>query len=258
MTPSRHPATAELEALEPIGLTGYGTGAYVLGTGPRHDAFLLEWAVAAPTPGTKCATTAALVPDDLDFAPRGILDASTTSAKIEPRAGTTIMWPEAATSTWSTFSVEVGAGPCASTMRLIRLEHDSDPRLSCEPMEPGDPNQPREPIGAPDGRVRPRFVGPDAFARLPRLEDVVRARVAVLGVPFDAGVSYRPGARFGASGDPCRVQAAPRVPPGHRRGAVARAPGRGRGRSRTQPIRHRRGDQGNWGRRRRSSSAPIT
>jgi agmatinase len=54
-----------------------------------------------------------------------------------------------------------------------------------------------DPIGAPDGRVRPRYVGPDTFARLPRLDDVERARVAVLGVPFDAGVSYRPGARFG-------------------------------------------------------------
>jgi len=54
-----------------------------------------------------------------------------------------------------------------------------------------------DPIGAPDGRVRPRYVGPDTFARLPRLEDVPRARVAILGVPFDAGVSYRPGARFG-------------------------------------------------------------
>jgi agmatinase len=54
-----------------------------------------------------------------------------------------------------------------------------------------------DPIGAPDGRVRPRYVGPDTFARLPRLEDVPRARVAILGVPFDSGVSYRPGARFG-------------------------------------------------------------
>jgi agmatinase len=64
-----------------------------------------------------------------------------------------------------------------------------------------------EPIGAPDGRVRPRFVGPDTFARLPRLEDVPRARVAVLGVPFDAGVSYRPGARFG----PAAVRAASKL-----------------------------------------------
>ena len=54
-----------------------------------------------------------------------------------------------------------------------------------------------DPIGAPDARIRPRFVGPDTFARLPRLQDVDRARVAVLGVPFDSGVTYRPGARFG-------------------------------------------------------------
>ena len=40
-------------------------------------------------------------------------------------------------------------------------------------------------------------MGPDTFARLPRLDQVDRARVAILGIPFDAGVSYRPGARFG-------------------------------------------------------------
>lgn len=53
------------------------------------------------------------------------------------------------------------------------------------------------PLGAPDGRVRPRYAGPDSFARLPRLADVGSAAVAILGVPFDSGVSYRPGARFG-------------------------------------------------------------
>ncbi len=56
-----------------------------------------------------------------------------------------------------------------------------------------------DPIGAPDGRVRPRYVGPDTFARLPRLADVGSSAVAILGVPFDSGVSYRPGARFGPS-----------------------------------------------------------
>lgn len=45
--------------------------------------------------------------------------------------------------------------------------------------------------------VVPRFAGPDTFARLPRLDDVGTAAVAVVGVPFDAGVSYRSGARFG-------------------------------------------------------------
>ncbi|GAC1666374.1 MAG: agmatinase [Candidatus Limnocylindrales bacterium] len=43
----------------------------------------------------------------------------------------------------------------------------------------------------------PRFVGPDTFARLPRLDDIGSAAVAIVGVPFDAGVSYRSGARFG-------------------------------------------------------------
>ena len=53
------------------------------------------------------------------------------------------------------------------------------------------------PVEPPSGLVVPRFAGPDTFARLPRLSDVSRAAVAVLGVPFDSGVSYRPGARFG-------------------------------------------------------------
>ncbi len=51
--------------------------------------------------------------------------------------------------------------------------------------------------GPPDGRIVPRYAGPDTFARLPTLESVGRADVAVVGVPFDSGVSYRPGARFG-------------------------------------------------------------
>jgi guanidinobutyrase / D-arginase len=53
------------------------------------------------------------------------------------------------------------------------------------------------PAGPPDGRTVPRFAGPDTFARLPRLLDVPAADVALLGIPFDSGVSYRPGARFG-------------------------------------------------------------
>jgi agmatinase len=53
------------------------------------------------------------------------------------------------------------------------------------------------PVGPPDARQIPRFAGPETFARLPRLQDVGSAEVAVLGIPFDSGVSYRPGARFG-------------------------------------------------------------
>jgi agmatinase len=54
-----------------------------------------------------------------------------------------------------------------------------------------------EPLGPPDASAVPRFAGPATFARLPRLDQVPRADVAVLGIPFDSGVSYRPGARFG-------------------------------------------------------------
>jgi guanidinobutyrase / D-arginase len=54
-----------------------------------------------------------------------------------------------------------------------------------------------EPIGPADPRVIPRFAGPATFARLPRREDVDICDVAVLGIPFDSGVTYRPGARFG-------------------------------------------------------------
>src|ERR1700759_4287795 len=55
----------------------------------------------------------------------------------------------------------------------------------------------RGPVGPVDGTAVPRFAGPATFARLPRIDEVERHDVAVLGVPFDAGVSYRPGARFG-------------------------------------------------------------
>jgi len=55
-------------------------------------------------------------------------------------------------------------------------------------------------IGPPNATEVPRFAGPDTFARLPRLQDVASADLAILGVPFDTGVSYRPGARFGPAG----------------------------------------------------------
>ena len=52
-------------------------------------------------------------------------------------------------------------------------------------------------VGPADSMQVPRFAGPNTFARLPTLDSVGRAEVAILGVPFDSGVVYRPGARFG-------------------------------------------------------------
>lgn len=62
-------------------------------------------------------------------------------------------------------------------------------------------------VGPIDASRTPRFAGPATFARLPRLDEVERADVVVVGAPFDSGVSYRPGARFG----PTHVREASRL-----------------------------------------------
>ena len=54
-----------------------------------------------------------------------------------------------------------------------------------------------KPIPPVSGTIVPRYAGPATFARLPEMRDVSRCDIAILGVPFDAGTSYRPGARFG-------------------------------------------------------------
>lgn len=64
-------------------------------------------------------------------------------------------------------------------------------------------NASQGPLGPADYSATPRFAGPPTFGLLPRLDEVQAARpgapidVKILGVPFDSGVSYRPGARFG-------------------------------------------------------------
>jgi len=57
------------------------------------------------------------------------------------------------------------------------------------------------PTRLPDARVTPRFAGVCTFCRYPLIDAVEPASRpvdwAVYGVPFDGGVTYRPGARFG-------------------------------------------------------------
>jgi agmatinase len=61
-------------------------------------------------------------------------------------------------------------------------------------MSDSHDEKPRGPI---DSFEVPRFAGPSTFARLPTLDEVGRCDVAVVGVPFDSAVTFRPGARFG-------------------------------------------------------------
>lgn len=53
-----------------------------------------------------------------------------------------------------------------------------------------------EPIS---GRETPRFAGIKTFFRLPYVSPEADYDVALVGVPYDGGVSYRPGARFAPS-----------------------------------------------------------
>jgi agmatinase len=48
-----------------------------------------------------------------------------------------------------------------------------------------------------DSLQSPRFTGPSTFARLPHVRTLDEVDLAVVGVPFDTGVTYRVGGRFG-------------------------------------------------------------
>lgn len=62
------------------------------------------------------------------------------------------------------------------------------------------PDSPRPPYRPVDAMVYPRFEGIRTFMRLPHVTELSGVDVAVVGVPFDTGGTYRVGARFGPSG----------------------------------------------------------
>lgn len=68
-------------------------------------------------------------------------------------------------------------------------------------MTEGLPRTPRVRVGEVVGQVDttqvPRFAVPPTFGLAPALADVTSPDVAVVGIPYDAGVSFRSGARFG-------------------------------------------------------------
>jgi len=75
----------------------------------------------------------------------------------------------------------------------------ADHRPGNEMTEPAPRIVAGDNVGQVDATAVPRYGGEATFARLPRLQDVEQADVAIVGIPFDSGVSYRPGARFGPS-----------------------------------------------------------
>jgi agmatinase len=57
-----------------------------------------------------------------------------------------------------------------------------------------------------DALVYPRFSGVPTFMRLPHMQEAADLDLALIGIPFDGGTTYRPGARFGPRN--IRVQSA--------------------------------------------------
>lgn len=53
------------------------------------------------------------------------------------------------------------------------------------------------PVGPVEATRVPRYAGLGTFARLPQIDAVSDYDVAIIGIPFDGGTSFRPGARFG-------------------------------------------------------------
>lgn len=51
-----------------------------------------------------------------------------------------------------------------------------------------------------DALAAPRYSGPRTFARLPAISTTDGVDVAIFGMPWDSGTSFRPGARFGPEG----------------------------------------------------------
>ncbi|MCV7346564.1 agmatinase [Mycolicibacterium rhodesiae] len=56
---------------------------------------------------------------------------------------------------------------------------------------------PETPVGATPSTQVPRYAGKGTFARIADIHEVAEYDIAVVGLPFDGGTSYRPGARFG-------------------------------------------------------------
>jgi hypothetical protein len=125
MVLQRRPDAAELSASEPPGPSGAGTGPFESAPQPRHDAFLLDWAAAAPDQGSPCTFRMSLVPADAGVPPKKPVDTSTSAAKTSSLAGLAVSapWLPIPDGSWATFTVKI-TGSCNWAYRLTRLDHD--------------------------------------------------------------------------------------------------------------------------------------
>lgn len=67
-----------------------------------------------------------------------------------------------------------------------------------------------------DPKLQPRYSGIPTFMRTPFVPDLEGLDIALVGVPFDGGVTNRTGARHGPRGGAQPVQPDAHHQPGHR------------------------------------------
>ena len=89
---------------------------------------------------------------------------------------------------WSDY-LGLAQGPTAFTREVYSMSDTPIDRLPVGNLPP-----------RPHGHSVPRFAGISTFARLPNTQSLEGVDVAIFGVPFDGGTSFRPGARFGPQG----------------------------------------------------------
>src|SRR5258708_4353062 len=90
-----------------------------------------------------------------------------------------------------------GESILSATCGLLRVDFGHFGKLRCTPMSQAQ-RKFRLPHPEPvDALVYARFTGISTFMRLPHISVPEELEVALIGVPFDGGTTYRPGPRFG-------------------------------------------------------------
>src|SRR3954453_3051912 len=118
-------------------------------------------------------------PADFDVDPHDNSSASSSTTSVTP-----------ASARWNAALVPITPPPTITTS----ARSGSDRSNAIQSLSVTDQPTPIQPVAA---TTMPRYAGSSTFVRLPELRDVARCDIAIRGAPFDGGVSFRPGARFG-------------------------------------------------------------
>src|SRR5690606_2843839 len=107
--------------------------------------------------------------------------------------------PDRRSPRWNDCSRQAQRAACCAIALALFVRLSDDAPTMAETPSPGDATSPRTTL--PNARQFPRFAGISTFCRFPLIDQVPPHQQpvdwALYGVPFDLGVTYRPGTRFG-------------------------------------------------------------